>query len=170
MIHTKSLIRHLAYVPWLLAAGLVSGWAGEAQAQTVKLSVDKTHVREDGGAVTIKVTAKTYNVDGDHAALGVERVVQLRADAPFYLVDGPNRGDAQQNPVQGFGRRFTMTLPTIVIPKDQKEVSVESVFTPIPTNHENDPAVTMWITHTRQRIGSPTLISLSTSLVILVAR
>ena len=142
MILTKSLIRHLAYVPWLLSAGLVLGWAGEAQAQTVKLSVDKTHVREDGGAVTIKVTAKTYNADGDHAALGVERVVQLRADAPFYLVDGPNRGDSQQNPVQGFGRRFTMTLPTIVIPKDQKEVSVESVFTPIPTNHENNDNVT----------------------------
>ena len=33
MIHTKSLIRRLAYVPWLLAFGLVLGWAGEAQAQ-----------------------------------------------------------------------------------------------------------------------------------------
>ena len=30
MIHTKSLIRRLAYVPWLLAFGLVLGWAGEA--------------------------------------------------------------------------------------------------------------------------------------------
>ena len=34
MIHTKSLIRRLAYVPWLLAFGLVLGWAGEAQAQS----------------------------------------------------------------------------------------------------------------------------------------
>ena len=43
MIHTKLLIRRLAYVPWLLAFGLVLGWAGEAQAQqTIKLSVDKT--------------------------------------------------------------------------------------------------------------------------------
>ena len=33
MIHTKLLIRRLAYVPWLLAFGLVLGWAGEAQAQ-----------------------------------------------------------------------------------------------------------------------------------------
>ena len=35
-----------------------------------------------------------------------------------------------------------MTLPTIVIPKDQKEVSVDVVVTPIHTNHENDPNVT----------------------------
>ena len=28
MLHTKLLIRRLAYVPWLLAAGLVLGWAG----------------------------------------------------------------------------------------------------------------------------------------------
>ena len=28
MIHTKLLIRRLAYVPWLLAFGLVLGWAG----------------------------------------------------------------------------------------------------------------------------------------------
>ena len=41
MIHTKLLIRRLAYVPWLLAFGLVLGWAGEAQAQIIKLTVDK---------------------------------------------------------------------------------------------------------------------------------
>ena len=41
MIHTKSLIRRLAYVPWLLAFGLVLGWAGEAQAQ-ITLKLDKT--------------------------------------------------------------------------------------------------------------------------------
>ena len=40
MIHTKSLVRRLAYVPWLLAFGLVLGWAGEAQAQAIKLSLD----------------------------------------------------------------------------------------------------------------------------------
>ena len=59
MIHTKLLIRRLAYVPWLLAFGLVLGWAGEAQAQTIKLNGGQDRVREDGGAVTIKVTAKT---------------------------------------------------------------------------------------------------------------
>ena len=41
MIHTKLLIRRLAYVPWLLAFGLVLGWAGEAAAQDIRLKVDK---------------------------------------------------------------------------------------------------------------------------------
>ena len=157
MLHTKSLIRRLAYGPLMLTFGLVLGWAGEVPAQEIKLSIDKAEakgfapihnnggaveVREDGGPVTITVTAKTYNAKGDHAALGVERVVQLKAEAPIYLVDGPHAGIAQNTPVDGFGRRFTMTLPTIVIPKDEKEVPVEVVFTPIPTNEENDPAVT----------------------------
>ena len=70
MIHTKLLIRRLAYVPWLLAFGLVLGWAGEAQAQTIKLSANVKEIREDGGAVTITVTAKTFNAAGEHAAIG----------------------------------------------------------------------------------------------------
>ena len=41
MIHTKLLIRRLAYVPWLLAFGLVLGWAGEAQA-AITLTLDKS--------------------------------------------------------------------------------------------------------------------------------
>ena len=151
MIHTKSLIWRLAYVPWLLAFGLVLGWAGEAAAQEVRLSANVSEVREDGGPVTITVTAKTYNAAGDHEALGVERVVQLKQSSSFSTVSGLGEGIPDLNipnetfdvpPVDGFGGRFTMTLPTIVIPKDQKEVSVESVFTPIHTNHENDPNVT----------------------------
>ena len=150
MIHTKSLIRRLAYVPWLLAFGLVLGWAGEAQAQTVKLSVDKTEVREDGGAVTIKVTAKTFDAAGDNKAIGA-RVVQLTAVSTVILTtdtDSPTAADedsdtpGDQIMMPAFGRRFTMTLPSIVIGKDDKEVSVESVLTPIPTNHENDTSVT----------------------------
>ena len=143
MIHTKLLIRRLAYVPWLLAFGLVLGWAGEAQAQSIKLAVDKTEVREDGGTVTIKVTAKTFNAKEEHAALGAERVVQLTATAPYYLVNDTSAPNTKESDsTEGFGTRFTMTLPTIVIPKDQKEVSVDITFTPIPTNHENDSAVT----------------------------
>ncbi len=88
----------------------------------IELSVDKTEVREDGGAATIKVTAKTYNADGDHAALGTERVVILTQAS---------------DPANGFGRRFTITLPTIVIPKDAKEVSVNAVLTPIPSDDNN---------------------------------
>ncbi len=88
----------------------------------IVLSVDKTEVREDGGAATIKVTAKTYKAAGDHAALGTERVVILTQAS---------------EPAGGFGRRFTITLPTIVIPKDAKEVSVNAVLTPIPTTDDN---------------------------------
>ena len=46
MIHTKLLIRRLAYVPWLLAFGLVLGWAGEAQA-AITLELDTKVVREE---------------------------------------------------------------------------------------------------------------------------
>ena len=59
MIHTKSLIRRLAYVPWLLAFGLVLGWAGEAQAQRdvhVELSLSATDIRE-GTNKDIKIKA-----------------------------------------------------------------------------------------------------------------
>ena len=59
MIHTKLLIRRLAYVPWLLAAGLVLGWAGEAAAQRIYPRVETTtDVREDAGTTEITVTAK----------------------------------------------------------------------------------------------------------------
>ena len=60
MIHTKLLIRRLAYVPWLLAFGLVLGWAGEAQA-AIKLTLNggqDRSVREDAGEQKIKVKAK----------------------------------------------------------------------------------------------------------------
>ena len=149
MIHTKSLIRRLAYVPWLLAFGLVLGWAGEAQAQTIKLSADVQEIREDGGAVTIKVTAKTFDAAGDNKAIGA-RVVQLTAASEVTVITDADQTatlpdintDVDGVQVTAFGRRFTMTLPSIAIGKDDKEVSVESVFTPIPTNHENDPTVT----------------------------
>ena len=45
MIHTKSLIRRLAYVPWLLAFGLVLGWAGEAQAAITSKVGQVVHTR-----------------------------------------------------------------------------------------------------------------------------
>ena len=94
MIHTKLLIRRLAYVPWLLAFGLVLGWAGEAQAQSIKLVASptvaplRTEVRENGGAVTITVTATTFNAAGGAAALGVERVVQLKAMSSYNTYSG----------------------------------------------------------------------------------
>ena len=70
MIHTKSLIRRLAYVPWLLAFGLVLGWAGEAQAQrdiSVVLTVPDTDIRE-GTSKDVKITATLRAGTGADAA------------------------------------------------------------------------------------------------------
>ena len=59
MLHTKLLLRRLACVPWLLAAGLVLGWSGKAAAQDVNisLSVNSTVISEDAGATNVVVTA-----------------------------------------------------------------------------------------------------------------
>ena len=43
--HTKLFVRRLAYTPWLLVAGLVLGWTGEAAAQ-LTVSVSDTGARE----------------------------------------------------------------------------------------------------------------------------
>ena len=68
MIHTKSLIRRLAYVPWLLAFGLVLGWAGEAQAQrdvNVELSLSATDIREGTNKdIKIKATLRAQAAGG----------------------------------------------------------------------------------------------------------
>ena len=112
MIHTKLLIRRLAYVPWLLAFGLVLGWAGEAQAQTrITLSVDKMKVREDGGATEIVVTAKRATKDPDNPTY-----VGLTLDT--HALDQLNN-------------RFYMDLPTIIIPKDTAEAKLTITLTPI---------------------------------------
>ena len=58
MIHARLLVRRLACVPWLLAAGLVLGWSGEAAAN-FKLSVNPSSVREDAGETAITVTVET---------------------------------------------------------------------------------------------------------------
>ena len=64
MLHTKSLIRRLTYVPWLLTAGLVLGLVGaeEAMAQGITLTIDKYEISEgagkDGGKVDVTVTAQ----------------------------------------------------------------------------------------------------------------
>ena len=111
MIHTKLLIRRLAYVPWLLAAGLVLGWAGEAAAQTaVTLTLDKKTVREDASSpVTITAKAK---VAAD-AAAAINVTLSLPADQV------------------GLNDRFRIALPTITIPKGKKEGTADIAFSPV---------------------------------------
>ena len=108
MIHTKSLIRRLAYVPWLLAAGLVLGWAGEAAAVAVTISFSPDKVREDADS-PVPITAKA-TVDAD-AAADIYVTLSLAAQT-------------------GFNDRFRMNLPTIKIPKGKKEGTAIIDFVP----------------------------------------
>ena len=114
MIHTKLLIRRLAYVPWLLAFGLVLGWAGEAAAQTpITLTLDKDEVREDVTA-PYTITAKA--------------TVTADAAADIYVNLAFNSGQA------GLYDRFRLTLSTITIPKGAKEGTAALAFTPTNDN------------------------------------
>ena len=48
MLQTKLLMQRLVYVPWLLAAGLVLGWVGEAAAQTLTVRFESLPESHDG--------------------------------------------------------------------------------------------------------------------------
>ena len=119
MIHAKSLIRRLAYVPWLLAAGLVLGWAGETAAIT--LTASPNVVREDAGETTITVKAKV-NEGAD--AVPANTVVALS------LASGAGR--------DALNKRFRMNLSSITIPKGKKEATATYTFTPVNDNMRGD--------------------------------
>ena len=122
MIHTKSLIRRLAYVPWLLAFGLVLGWAGEAAAQDIRLTVDKSSLREDGGAQTIKVTATNYNQAGTD---GVKTKVTDSAKIVLLTYsDGATAGG-------GLNTNYQITQAAITIAKGADAGSTDLTITPI---------------------------------------
>ena len=128
MIHTKLLIRRLAYVPWLLAFGLVLGWAGEAQAQ-ITLSVDKSSVREEAGATSITVTAKTTGALANATNVlldwgeGTEALDDPAANAPAYGATdnkgqfgsrkGALTGDPLAAPADDTFDRYLISLPTL---------------------------------------------------------
>ena len=138
MIHTKSLIRRLAYVPWLLAFGLVLGWAGEAQAQAtdIRLTGGKS-VREDAGATTITVKATNF-ASADAAA------EKMNVSADTYVIldvatGGTPDATAGRNALNS---RYNITLGTIVIPKDKNEGTVDITFTPIKNDAIGDPTDT----------------------------
>ena len=52
--HTKLFVRRLAYLPWLLTAGLVLGWTGEAAAQVALEAVDANAT--EGSPLSFTVT------------------------------------------------------------------------------------------------------------------
>ena len=114
MLHMKSFIRRLAGGSWLLAAGLVLGWAGVASAVEVTLSLDKTKVREDAGETTITAKAK----------------VAADAAAPITVPLSLSTVTADTAGTNALGRRYRITLPTITIPKGKKEATATINFTP----------------------------------------
>jgi hypothetical protein len=124
----------LAYVPWLLAFGLVLGWAGEAQAQEIRLSVDEPEFREDGGAATVKVTAGYYASSSATATAEAPKALTVLLDvmAPFSYADGTTVLGG------GLGNRFNIDLGSIQLAKKAKENSVNVVITPIKINHHNN--------------------------------
>ncbi|MCE2447957.1 MAG: putative Ig domain-containing protein [Candidatus Latescibacteria bacterium] len=135
MIHTKSLIRRLAYVPWLLAFGLVLGWAGEAQAQDIRLTGGKS-VREDAGATTITVKATNYDVPGSDTKTNVGAATYVILDVATAGTPDASAGRTALN------SRYNVTLGTIVIPKDKNEGTVDITFTPIKNDAIGNPAIT----------------------------
>ena len=125
MIHTKSLIRRLAYVPWLLAFGLVLGWTGGAQATEIKLTLDKRSVREDAGATVITVTATNY-IDNTHSTKASV------SGAKSILISSSS---------VGLDTRFTITQAVITI-ADTKDAGTATVtLTPVKNDAIGDPAV-----------------------------
>ena len=60
------MIHHsLAYMPWLLVAGLVLGWAGAAVAQTPTVSVSPTAIAVEGTDMTFEVFLSRALGEGD---------------------------------------------------------------------------------------------------------
>ena len=122
MIHTKSLIRRLAYVPWLLALGLVVGWTGTAGAAAITLELDQTEVREDAGRTIIKVTAKANEA----------------TTAPIHVVLSYFDSDAAEGDQEPFNQRYRMEVPTLIIPKKDKaadaKITGDIVFLPVDDN------------------------------------
>ena len=141
MLHTKSLIRRLTHVPWLLAAGLVLGWVGaeEAMAQAITLKIDKYEVSEaaagtDGKSVDIKVTASVAADAANDIRIGLDFVSEeVPSNCPG--ADQPTAGllDGTTTTKTGLGTRFRfegMTDP-ILIEKGKKSGEAVIKFFPV---------------------------------------
>jgi len=112
MTQRKRLLRRLFYAPWLLAAGLALGWAGEAAAQDdydYKLSVNPSSVREDAGPTDIEVTVEVTN--------------DTAVEADTYVLLGVSN--------EGFNIRFRLTLTVFRIPAGKKKATGQLTFIPV---------------------------------------
>ena len=107
-------IHRLSYVPWLLAASLMLGWAGASSAQNLSGSFDRSSVYEGGGAQDITVTLET---EGDVAA---------KADIQIHMFMDPDSQTAKY-----LGDFFTVSTPTLLLKKGEKKVTGTLTITPV---------------------------------------
>ena len=112
MIRTKLFTRHLAKVPWLLAAGLALGWT-PVEAVGIRLFVDRERVREEAGRTEITVVAKHYDDSGELADVPEDTFVNVTPSTV------------------GLNSRFTIEQTTLVIRQDESSASGTIIFTPI---------------------------------------
>ena len=110
MLHAKLSLRCLAWGRWLLAAGLVLGWSGEAEAQAdLALSVNPNTVREDAGVTAITIT--------------VEVTDDTAVDVDTYVLLGVSN--------TGLNSRFNIRLTNLRIPAGEKKATGTLTVIPI---------------------------------------
>ncbi len=115
MKYAKLQMPRLSYVPWLLAASLMFGWAGEAPAQNILGSFDPGFVHEAGGAQDITVTIETEGGAAAKADITVQVLFDYASQTARYRDD-----------------LFTLsTMPTLTIKQGAKKVTGTFTITPI---------------------------------------
>ncbi|MCY3666865.1 MAG: hypothetical protein OXH81_14485 [Gemmatimonadetes bacterium] len=105
--HTKLFVRRLAYTPWLLAAGLVLGWAGAAAAQDRNgLSVADASATESDGATVVNVVFTVTRTGPNSEAVTVDYMVSSKPGntasigADYIALPGTATIDATQTTTQ----------------------------------------------------------------------
>ena len=115
MKYAKLQMSRLSYVPWLLAASLMLGWAGEVSAQNILGSFDPGFVHEAGGAQDITVTIETEGGAAAKADITVQVLFDYAGQTVRYRDD-----------------LFTLsTMPTLTIKQGAKKVTGTFTITPI---------------------------------------
>ncbi len=121
MTNAKLFLSRLAFVPCLLAAILVLGWAGEAKGQqkkNVHVTLDPLFVHEDGGAQDITVEAV---VEDDEAA---DEDIQIAMGVPVASASAKYLNDL-----------FRVSFPSsLVIKAGEKKATGTITITPIPND------------------------------------
>ena len=118
MLHTKLLLQRLAYVPWLLSAGLVLGWNGEVVAHTTGTGTDVSgHATAEHTHATDPYLRVTYALDtrpgtGLTPTEGTADTVYVSWNTSY----SKNFGTAKSNAVPGgngaAATDYTLTLHT----------------------------------------------------------